>query len=347
MNIWFTLKSGEMVYSMVYLILSILGLTVSPFVYTLHMLDIVTRFTVMKIVVTSVTKHFAQLVLATLLGMLVIHIWTAVAFIFLVSNPQGQIAQLYNYGTGNVDCGTYAACLLSNVAFGFQSPPTFDIGDFASDPDSLVFRGIVVFLYNFFIVVVMVAIITGIIINTFGELRDERQKIETAINTKCYICGIDAAEFERHGNGFKHHKVYEHSIWDYCYCRIYLESKEESEYTGVETYIDDKIKDNTAASFFPLDRAISINRNPESDDEGDNDKIIAQLEDLRESQTKTDEQLKDIADAVIELKKFISEQNEQIKNNYDSLYTAVSGDADAPQVLSRQKSRVSTLNLPK
>jgi len=272
-----------------------------------------------------------------------------VAFIFLVSNPpDGQLSLLYNYGTGNVDCATYASCLLSNVAFGFQSPPTFGIGDFASDANSLVFRSIVVFLYNFFIVVVMVAIITGIIINTFGELRDERQTIETALNTKCYICGIDAAEFERHGNGFKHHQVYEHSIWDYCYCRIYLESKEESEYTGVETYIDDKIKDDTAASFFPIDRAISINRNPESDDDkGDNEAIMAQLQDLQDSKAKTDEQLKVIANAVIELKQFITDQNGQIKNNYDTLYSALS--SDAPQPLSRQKSRIGTsaLNIPK
>ena len=55
-----------------------------------------------------------------------------------------------------------------------------------------------IFSLSFFIIVnvLIINIIFGIIIDTFGELRDEREANEKAIEEKCYICGISRYEFE-------------------------------------------------------------------------------------------------------------------------------------------------------
>jgi len=343
-NVYFTLKSSELDYAVVYLIASILGLTVSPFIYTFHMLDIVTRVTLMRLVLTSVTKHFGQLVLTALMGMLIIHIWTAIAFIFLVTEPTGQpFNSLYTYGTGNIDCSDYARCLLSNVAFGFQSPPLF-IGDYATEEYSIGFRAVVVFLYNFFIVVVLVAIVTGIIIDTFVELRHERLSVESAQKTKCYICGIAAAEFERNGNGFSHHRRNEHSVWDYCYCRLYLEEKEESEYTGVETYISKQIKENKPSVFFPIARAICINRIISTVD--NNVVVNNKLDEIKGGKTKTDEQLDDLNDMIKQLKDLTISQQNELKTTKELVTQLLPTTSFKDPDTSRKATRL-TISIPK
>jgi len=43
---------------------------------------------------------------------------------------------------------------------------------------------------------VLLNIIFGIIIDTFGDLRDERNDLEAEILTKCYICGQDKSDLE-------------------------------------------------------------------------------------------------------------------------------------------------------
>ena len=47
------------------------------------------------------------------------------------------------------------------------------------------------FDFSFFVLIniVLLNIIFGIIIDTFGELRDQRNELEDEILNKCYICG--------------------------------------------------------------------------------------------------------------------------------------------------------------
>ena len=42
-------------------------------------------------------------------------------------------------------------------------------------------------------------IVSGIMIDTFAELRDERQKIEDDKKNMCFICGLDRATLEKNG----------------------------------------------------------------------------------------------------------------------------------------------------
>ena len=48
------------------------------------------------------------------------------------------------------------------------------------------------FDFSFFVIVVVILlnIIFGIIIDTFAELRAEKQKVEEEIRTRCFICGM-------------------------------------------------------------------------------------------------------------------------------------------------------------
>jgi hypothetical protein len=68
----------------------------------------------------------------------------------------------------------------------------------------------------------MVAIITGIIIDTFGELRGRKSDVESDESTHCFVCSIKRDEFERRGKKFSDHIELEHNRWNYMYYKVSL-----------------------------------------------------------------------------------------------------------------------------
>lgn len=84
------------------------------------------------------------------------------------------------------------------------------------------------------------AIITGIIIDTFGVLREEHEAKESDIQGYCLICGIERGTIDKkgkHKKGFSFHVKYEHNSWNYIYYISYLNNKNSSEYLGIESFI--------------------------------------------------------------------------------------------------------------
>merc|ERR1712146_435796 len=75
--------------------------------------------------------------------------------------------------------------------------------------------------------------------------------------TTCFICGIDAATFDRSGEGFRAHTKGSHNMWQYLYFMHHLRRKEKSEFTGQESYVYAKLSKNDL-SFFPVNRSLSL-----------------------------------------------------------------------------------------
>ena len=50
----------------------------------------------------------------------------------------------------------------------------------------------------------------------------------------CYLCQLHRSKFDKQGVDFDHHVKHIHNIWNIIYFMVYLELKDETEYTGVE-----------------------------------------------------------------------------------------------------------------
>ena len=81
---------------------------------------------------------------------------------------------------------------------------------------------------------------------------------------KCFICGIEKTKFDeafqKRGiqKGFEQqHTDHEHNMWDYVALSAYLELKEETSFTGLETYVNNAAS-RGALSYFPIGRASSV-----------------------------------------------------------------------------------------
>ena len=93
-----------------------------------------------------------------------------------------------------------------------------------------------------FISLLLIAIISGIIIDKFGELRQRKQEYEQDLQTSCFICGTERKEFDRDPDtpSFSEHVKLRHNVWDYVYFIAYLqfqEGKQSQNMTAVEKYV--------------------------------------------------------------------------------------------------------------
>ncbi|MGH0140035.1 UNVERIFIED_CONTAM: hypothetical protein FKN15_010016 [Acipenser sinensis] len=56
---------------------------------------------------------------------------------------------------------------------------------------------------------------TGLIIDAFGELRDQQEQVKEDMETKCFICGIGSDYFDTTPHGFETHTLEEHNLANY------------------------------------------------------------------------------------------------------------------------------------
>ena len=90
---------------------------------------------------------------------------------------------------------------------------------------------------------------------------------------KCFICGIDKETIERSTNrSFKYHTKEDHNEWNYLFFISYLDKKEQTEYTGIESHVKERINKKDI-NWFPQHRALSISEFFDSEEKVINDKV--------------------------------------------------------------------------
>ena len=85
------------------------------------------------------------------------------------------------------------------------------------------------FTYYLIVITVLLNVIFGIIIDTFGELRTTQASKRSNMENTCFICSVDRFTFDTQGGGFKRHIVHDHNMWSYLFMIVYLREKEPTE----------------------------------------------------------------------------------------------------------------------
>uniref|UniRef100_A0A7S3GF30 Ion transport domain-containing protein n=1 Tax=Palpitomonas bilix TaxID=652834 RepID=A0A7S3GF30_9EUKA len=236
-------RTGRFDYELAHVVFSALGATVSPLWFTPHMLDLGVRNRLLAYILKSVTGNLRNLGIALFFGIVVIYLYAVIGFYFF----QGQ----YEFGMGEkFECTSLYGCIRDFIDYGFRGPPVWyeptNFSQFIFDST-----------YYIFVIVILLAIISGIIIDSFAAQRESKQEIEDNQNNTCFICGKTRDVIDRHGNGFQRHIQQDHNMWNYVYFHMYLEEKSPTDYTGQESYIRKQI-DAFKIGYFPVDRCISV-----------------------------------------------------------------------------------------
>lgn len=86
---------------------------------------------------------------------------------------------------------------------------------------------------------VLLNIFFGIIIDTFGKLRNLKVEREAETANKCFICGVDSHDFLKDGSSagtlsFKQHREERHNLWNYLYFAMHLWQQPREKDSSVE-----------------------------------------------------------------------------------------------------------------
>ena len=218
----FSFKLGKpMLYILVDLLFSLLGYYVHNLWFSYHLLHVF-RVQAAKIVLKSVTQNASRLGLTLLLALLLMYMMAIIGYTTFREFHRGATGTYVDEddnptggrATGNEGgaCSTLLTCFVAYSFSGFlqqgltywMEAPTFPEGpigdDFWYDNENgflgPVFNGQglrLLFEMSFMLIMsgIVVAIITGIIVDTFSELRAGQENAKAYRKTTCFITGVN------------------------------------------------------------------------------------------------------------------------------------------------------------
>ena len=116
------------------------------------------------------------------------------------------------------------------------------------------------FFFFFIINIIILNLIFGVIIDTFADLRSEKQQKEEILKNTCFICGLQRSAFDNRSVSFEEHIKHEHNLWHYLFFIVLVRVKNSTEFTGPESYVAHMISEKNL-DWFPRMRAMSLDNN--------------------------------------------------------------------------------------
>lgn len=225
----------------------------------------------MQYILESVTRNYLRLFYAFVFAFILV--WILATYAFFTPSLRGQ----YTLGDHTAHSNLLAFVRL-HWDYGLREAPSFNDDDFgdADGREPWVGWSFNV-VYNFFVLLVMTAIVSGIIIDTFSEMRAEDDAINDARQNLCFVCSIARDRFETAGIDIDDHRFNEHNPANYIFLRVFLSEKDPNEYTGQEQYVKQCI-DNKNTKFLPLKKAGRLEHLEE--DEQDISEVVARIDTL-------------------------------------------------------------------
>uniref|UniRef100_A0A8C5JQ74 Inositol 1,4,5-trisphosphate receptor n=1 Tax=Junco hyemalis TaxID=40217 RepID=A0A8C5JQ74_JUNHY len=278
----------EFLYHVGYIVTSVLGLFVHELFYSILLFDLIYREETLFNVIKSVTRNGRSILLTALLALILVYLFSIVGFLFLKddfilevdrlpdNDPLGMqknvetfmescsILALLSSPEAEPEqweraCDTLLMCIVTVLNHGLRNGG--GVGDILRKPskDESLFPARVVYdlLFFFIVIIIVLNLIFGVIIDTFADLRSEKQKKEEILKTTCFICGLERDKFDNKTVSFEEHIKYEHNMWNYLYFIVLVRVKNKTDYTGPESYVAQMIK-NKNLDWFPRMRAMSL-----------------------------------------------------------------------------------------
>ena len=239
------------------------GILINPYFFAPILLDVINQVRLMSFLLEAITRNLGRIAYTLLLAIIFLYLFAVITIVTF----KNQYAL-----AGKSACNDLVSCFKLQFDYGLVNPPEW-VGDGYIDPyisadaesssyghiGSILAGSLFNFSYIILINLVLQAIISGLIIDTFSEMRAESEEIEVDIREKCFICSIDRDEFEQLDIPFVEHVKSEHNMWQYIWFMIYLESKDPLSYTGPEQYIAENLTDkNGFVRLGPIRKSLSI-----------------------------------------------------------------------------------------
>eukprot|EP00941_MAST-03F_sp_MAST-3F-sp1_P004102 g4102.t1 len=244
-----------------YFLFALLGTTSSFPLLSLHLLDVVIRDSLTGAVVNAVIYPRRQLMWTVVLGGFVLYIFAVIIFLFYPADWEDS-------------CVTLLRCSIAAWNFGTRDGEIAQEGDYELENDEWVTRTFLLD-YTFFWVVgiILLNVIFGIIVDTFGDLRGQKEEQHEDMSNNCFICNINRNDFESANQNFTTHIKEQHNMWEYLNFLLHLRTKDGDEYNGLEDYVAACLEAEEI-TWFPVNCALVLDGDEEENFEEETKKMM-------------------------------------------------------------------------
>jgi hypothetical protein len=241
LSVFYALTDMLQLWYFVYLGVTILAILKSYLFLSLLLLDFIVLDATSRDVLYAVVIPARQLFSTFIIMLIVLYITAVVIFVFFRNE----------YLSFEDDNNSMWVSVV--LAFNYGIRATEGLGQYMFDTTGI--RLIVDTAIYFILVVILRNIFFGIIINTFGELRNIKKEREEHVSNRCFICGIDRHDYDkmRHKDqgDFKSHRNQSHNIWNYLYFVVKIWYQPRNQDTSLEQYVRLSME-NDDTNWFPV-----------------------------------------------------------------------------------------------
>ena len=228
------------------------SLAVTPFAMSVLLIPLIAESAVIRHVFSAVTKNGKSLLLTFLFAVILMYLFSVVGFVLFREMFEGD-------EDGEAHCSTMFRCFVFTVTNGLRAGG--GIGELIKSPawgsPLHAVRLLYDMMFYIFVTVIIMNIVFGIIVDTFGELRQGREIRDQEMRIRCFICNVESADFDKRADGFTNHVQRDHNMWSYMFFAFYLTQKPKDDLTGQESYVLDCLSRNDF-KFIPLNTSLAL-----------------------------------------------------------------------------------------
>ena len=239
----------EIVYYCGYVIFAFLGTFYSDFYFCFLLLEVVQRLKTLRNVLMAIKNPYKELILTFILWIIVVYYFSIFGYSFFTQ-----------YFPEENDCNTMYRCFAT--LFYQNNKMDNGIGGYleskyipSKKKNPFNQRFWYDELFNLILKVLIVQMVSGIIIDNFAVLREQEMEMIFDMKNICTICSLKREAiikiYNKYGKNYNDHIKSDHKIFNYIFYIIYLYKKDNTEFTGMESYVNDLVFIQKDITWFP------------------------------------------------------------------------------------------------
>lgn len=227
------LDQSDTAYFLSMLAFSLAGNLVSPLFFACCLMQVLRMSKLMQYVMRAFTANIDQVAATLVLAVIFMYLFVVVAM-----SDRKIHNQYYLDAVGEGGCYSLESCFRMHLDYGMLASVFWKFPTEIPSAQGELFN----FGLTFIMQIVIPGLISGIIIDTFSEMRGNKQMIEEDVINTCFVCNIDREDFETSSVSFDEHIQNDHNMWKYVWFMIHLDEKDKTEFDGIENFCFDIIQ---------------------------------------------------------------------------------------------------------
>ena len=219
----------------------------TPIVLSIEAIFLVGIFPSLLNIFRAFTAKFSSLISCLIFTYLMIYVYNWITIFYLKKTFDfGDILE-YQSGQYIIEpfCHSSLQCYLVLINYGTRSgggiADTLPVVSFKNDTNMFIARFFYDMTFYILIIMIMGNITFGLIVDSFGALRDETYSYENDKENVCFICQLTRDGCLLKNIDFDYHVSNEHNIWNYVDFLCYLHLYDSNNFSRIEGFVWDKL----------------------------------------------------------------------------------------------------------